>query len=57
MNDNVRTCSSCGRQYEVTIIGDTHPGCREMEEIYCPHCHKKDGAIFTSGVPHTSAVD
>ena len=55
--DDIRTCSACGKTYEVTIIGDTRPGCREREEIICPSCGHVDGYVFTGGVPRTTVVD
>ena len=30
---------------------DTAPGCREMEEVFCPVCHEEVTKVFTSGMP------
>ena len=30
---------------------DTMPGCRELEEVYCPICDEEVTKVFTSGIP------
>ena len=54
MDREIRTCGHCGQQYFVENRMDCYPGCREREEIACPHCGKIDGYMKTSGVPYTS---
>ena len=56
MDREIRTCGHCGQQYFVENRMDCYPGCREREEIICPHCGEIDGYMKTSGVPHTSKV-
>jgi len=32
-----RQCPKCENYYTVSEIGGGMPGCKESEEIYCPH--------------------
>ncbi len=43
-------CSNCKSEIEIEEC-DYMPGCREMEEVYCPECHKLLTKVFTSGIP------
>ena len=49
---NIRTCGHCGKKYMVENHGDCYPGCKEKEEIVCPHCKEIDGYMTTSGWPY-----
>ena len=53
---DIRTCSQCGKQFEVRNEGDMFPGGKEKEEIYCPYCHTYNGSIMTSGRAATYAI-
>ena len=46
------TCPNpaCGAEL-VIYENDTMPGCREMEEVYCPICRTQVHSVFTSGIP------
>ena len=44
------TCPNCGAKL-IVEENDTTPGCREMEEVFCPVCHKEVTKVFTSGIP------
>ncbi len=44
------TCPKCGANLRVEE-NDTTPGCREMEEVFCPVCHEEVTKVFTSGIP------
>ena len=46
------TCPNpdCGAEL-VVDENDTTPGCRDMEEYFCPCCGKQAGSVFTSGIP------
>lgn len=44
------TCPNCGAKL-IVEENDTTPGCREMEEAFCPVCHEKAIKVFTSGIP------
>ena len=43
-------CPNCGVDFKVYKC-DTMPGCREMEEVYCPKCGQEVTKVFTSGIP------
>lgn len=47
------TCPNCGTKLCVDE-NDTTPGCREMEEVFCPVCHELVTRVFTSGIPVVS---
>lgn len=44
------TCPHCGTKLKIEE-NDYMPGCREMEEVMCPNCHKEVTKVFTSGIP------
>ena len=44
------TCPYCGTELRIEE-NDYMPGCREMEEVICPICHKEVTKVFTSGIP------
>ena len=44
------TCPNCRTNLRVEE-NDTTPGCREMEEVFCPVCHNEVTKVFTSGIP------
>lgn len=44
------TCPHCGTELKIEE-NDYMPGCREMEEVMCPICHKEVTKVFTSGIP------
>ena len=44
------TCPKCGAKLKVEE-NDTIPGCREMEEVFCPVCYEEVTKVFTSGIP------
>lgn len=46
------TCPNpeCGAEL-VIYENDTMPGCREMEEVFCPLCRTQVDSVFTSGIP------
>lgn len=43
-------CPKCNAKLRVEE-NDTAPGCREMEEVFCPVCHEVVTKVFTSGMP------
>lgn len=43
-------CPKCNAKLRVEE-NDTAPGCREMEEVFCPVCHEEVTKVFTSGMP------
>lgn len=47
------TCQNCGAKLCVDE-NDLTPGCREMEEVFCPVCHELVTRVFTSGIPVVS---
>lgn len=49
-------CPECGIYLEIDD-NDTTPGCREMEEVYCPKCNAVVTKVFTSGIPTATPVD
>lgn len=52
---DLERCRACTRVYEVSEMGFPAPGCREPEEVICPHC----GSYYTqmtSGVWQTHKV-
>lgn len=49
------TCENCGTELEVEE-NDYMPGCREMEEVFCPECHNLVTKVFTSGTPTVHVV-
>lgn len=49
------TCEHCGTELEIEE-NDIMPGCREMEEVYCPECKEIATKVFTSGIPRAYAV-
>ena len=57
MDKDIRKCKNCGKEYAVSIIGDTMPGCKEREDIKCPYCYHLDGYITTGGCVRTYGVD
>jgi len=50
------TCDNCNKKLRIEE-NDTMPGCREMEEVYCPNCHKEVAKVFTSGIPSAYVID
>lgn len=50
------TCPKCNSKLEV-YENDYMPGCREMEEYYCPECGNCLGKIFTSDIPFVRKID
>lgn len=44
-------CSKCGTKLRIEE-NDTTPGCRDMEEVFCPVCHEEVTTVFTSGIPY-----
>lgn len=48
-------CPHCGTRL-VVHDNDYLPGCREMEDAYCPICKHVADRLFTSGIP-TAYVD
>lgn len=53
MFDDEQVCKECGKKFTVEIMGDTYPGGKEREEIWCPHCGALNGHIMTSGIVRT----
>ena len=50
------TCETCNNKLEIEE-NDYMPGCREIEEIYCPICKTTLVAkVFTSGIPKVSVI-
>ena len=49
------TCPKCKAKLEVEE-NDTTPGCREMEEVFCPKCGTEVTKVFTSGIPTAYVV-
>ena len=49
------TCSNCGAKLRVEE-NDTMPGCREMEEVFCPNCKEEVTKVFTSGIPSAYVI-
>lgn len=49
-------CKECDLKLEVDE-NDYMPGCREMEEYFCPQCGRPLGKIFTSGTPSVRILD
>ena len=46
------TCPNPDCEAELVIYeNDTMPGCREMEEVYCPICRTQVHSVFSSGIP------
>lgn len=43
-------CSKCKAKLKIDE-NDTMPGCRELEEVYCPICDEEVTKVFTSGIP------
>lgn len=43
-------CPHCGINL-VVYENDYMPGCREMEDVYCPNCDCIADRVFTSGIP------
>lgn len=50
------TCPKCGANLEIHK-NDTMPGCRDMEEVFCPICGAEVTKVFTSGIPCAEVVD
>lgn len=50
------TCENCGVKLEIQE-NDYMPGCREMEEVFCPKCHSLVTKVFTSGTPTVNVVE
>lgn len=52
------TYEKCPKCHASLIIyeNDYMPGCREMEEVYCPNCKKLVATVFTSGIPTAEVV-
>lgn len=48
-------CKKCKTKLKIED-NDTMPGCREMEEAYCPICNELVYKIFTSGIPTVRVV-
>lgn len=48
-------CKKCKAKLKIEA-NDTMPGCREMEEAYCPICHELVDKVFTSGFPTVRIV-
>lgn len=44
------TCENCNSKLRI-YENDTMPGCREMEEVFCPICKEVVAKVFTSGIP------
>lgn len=49
-------CNNCNANLRVEK-NDILPGCREMEEVYCPNCFEIVDRIFTSGIPTAEVTD
>lgn len=49
------TCTNCGTKLRIDE-NDRTPGCREMEEVFCPVCNELVTKVFTSGIP-TATVE
>lgn len=49
-------CSTCGAELRIEE-NDRTPGCREMEEVFCPNCGEEVAKIFTSGIPSVYIVN
>ena len=45
----------CGAKLKIEE-NDTMPGCREMEEVFCPMCGTEVTKVFTSGNPTAYVV-
>lgn len=49
-------CENCGVSLKIEE-NDYMPGCREMEEVFCPSCGKEVTKVFTSGIPSAYVID
>ncbi|MGL4666286.1 MAG: hypothetical protein ACRCWA_14835 [Clostridium butyricum] len=49
-------CENCCASLEIEE-NDYMPGCREMEEVYCPVCKKEVTKVFTSGIPRAYVIN
>lgn len=49
-------CPNCGVELKIEE-NDTMPGCREMEEVFCPECNTIVTKVFTSGIPNAYVVN
>lgn len=43
-----KVCDVCGSLVSWYTIGDSAPGCKEREEVYCPKCNNLLGSFMTS---------
>lgn len=50
------TCPKCGAKLEIHE-NDTMPGCRDMEEVFCPICKELVTKVFTSGSPSVYVIE
>lgn len=49
-------CEKCSAKLEI-YENDTMPGCREVEEVFCPRCNELVTKVFTSGIPSVVVID
>lgn len=52
---NYCSCPNCKRKC-IIHENDTMPGCREMEDVFCPICHHLIDRVFTSGTPSVEII-
>lgn len=50
MDKEKYSCKVCEKKFEVELVGAIYPGCKEKEEILCPHCGAENGTIMTSQI-------
>ena len=48
-------CPNCKTDL-IVEENDCTPGCREMEEVFCPCCKEVAGHVFTSGRPSAQVL-
>lgn len=46
---HITTCSFCGKKFRWVEKDDIYPGCKEMEDLYCPYCSTVNSSWMTSG--------
>ncbi|MBO5728623.1 MAG: hypothetical protein J6R43_02155 [Paludibacteraceae bacterium] len=57
MENYIKTCSKCGKKFQVQVTTMNVPGGKEKEEIFCPYCGSEEGYRMTSGFVYTYKLE
>lgn len=56
LSDWKEKCKKCSNKFEVTLVGNVYPGCKDLEDIICPYCGYVNGTTMTSQIVKTNKI-